>query len=50
VSVHNGDAFSVIGQEELVEGIGVAKEAKHVVDTILARISNLLDNFLFPVN
>jgi hypothetical protein len=47
VSVHNGDVCSVIDQEEWVEGIGVAKEVKHVVVTILTRISNLLDNFLF---
>jgi hypothetical protein len=32
-----------------MDGIGVAKEARHVV-VAGGMISNLLDNFIFPVN
>jgi hypothetical protein len=49
VSVHNDDGCFVLDKEEGVEGIGVAKEARHV-EVVEVRISNLLNNFLFPVD
>jgi hypothetical protein len=45
VSIHNGDALLVLDKKKG----GVIKEARHVAVVVL-RISNLLDNFLFPVD
>jgi hypothetical protein len=51
VSVHNGDGRLVLDKEEGVEDIGVIKEVRHLaVVVVVVRISNLLDNFLFPVD
>jgi hypothetical protein len=50
VSVHNGDAPHVLDKEEGVKGIVVANEAKHVVVTVLVRISNSFDDFIFPID
>jgi hypothetical protein len=49
LSIHNVDDCCFIGKEEGVEGIGVAKETKHVVVHV-GRLSNLLDDFLFPID
>jgi hypothetical protein len=49
VSVHNDDGSCVLDKEEGVEGTGVAKETRRVVEDGV-RNSNLLDDFLFPVD
>jgi hypothetical protein len=49
VSVNYSNGLLVFDKEEGVEDIGVANEAKHVVVHV-GRISNLLDDFIFPIN
>jgi hypothetical protein len=49
LSVNNGDGCCVFDKEEGVDGIWVAKEARYVV-IVEGRISNLLEDFLFPID